>query len=249
MEQATNFRGLLCFCPREAKDLMCRMTKSCLLPLFAVVLMAAESSWTTKPISQWNVEDAKQVLSNSPWVKTAVVRMLPQRSEAQMRDGGRMGMTQGAGLGALDPSILTGFGGKRLVAKPPKRQTLIVRWESVPAIRGAELKTGDERAPAWDGDYYALAIYDVPGLEDQKTLPVELKKAAFLRRDGKKDLYPVRVDLLFDEKGATVVYLFPRSGEISLEDKRIELVAQIGRMFVAQSFSIEEMQFQGKLEL
>lgn len=229
---------------------MRRITKLWLIPVSVVVLMAADASWKSKPVSQWNVDDAKQVLSNSAWVKTAVVALLPQRSEAQMRDGGRMGMTQGAGLGALNPSILTGVGGgKHLVPKPPKRQTLLVRWESAPAIRSAELKAGDERAPAWDGDYYALAIYDVPGLEDQKTLPVELKKAAFLRRDGKKDLYPVRVDLLFDEKGAIVVYLFPRSGEISTEDKRIELVAQIGRMFVAQFFSTEEMQFQGKLEL
>jgi len=229
---------------------MSRITRFGLLPFSAVLMLAADPSWKTKPISQWNIDDAKQVLANSPWVKTAAVTILPQRSEAQMREAGRMGMVHGTGLGALDTSILTGFGGgKHLVAKPPKRLTLLVRWESAPAIRSAELKTGDERAPAWEGDYYAIAIYDVPGLEDQKTLPVELKKAAFLRRDGKKDLKPARVDLLVDEKGISVVYLFPRSGEIAREDKRVELVAQIGRMFVAQSFSTEEMQFQGQLEL
>lgn len=228
---------------------MSRITRFC-LPLLSVVLMlAADASWKTKPISQWNTDDAKQVLANSPWVKTAVVTILPPRSEAQMREAGRMGMVRGTGLGALDASVLTGFGGKHLVAKPPKPLTLLVRWESARAIRSAELKTGDERAPAWDGDYYAIALYDVPGLEDQKTLPVELKKAAFLKRDGKKDLKPGRVDLLADEKGITVVYLFPRYGEITREDKSVELVAQIGRMFVAQSFSTEEMQFQGKLEL
>ena len=229
---------------------MCRITQSCLLPFSVALLMATDASWQTKPISQWNANDAKQVLSNSPWVKRAVVAMLPQRSEAQMRDGGRMGMGQGAGLGALDPSILTGLGGgKHLVPKPQKRQTLLVRWESASAIRSAELKAGDERAPAWDGDYYAIAVYDVPGLEDQKTLPVELKKSAFLRRDRRKDLKPARVVLLFDENLATVVYLFPRSEEITKEDKQIWFVAQIGRMYVAQSFHTEEMQFQGKLEL
>jgi len=215
-----------------------------------VLLMATDASWKGKPISQWNADDAKQVLSNSPWVKKAVVTTLPQRSEAQLRDGGRMGMSQGAGLRALDPSILTGLGGgKHLVAKPRKRQTLLVRWESASAIRSAELKVGDERAPAWDGDYYAIAVYDVPDLEDQKTLPVELKKAAFLRRDGRKDLQPLRVDLLFDEELATVVYLFPRSEKITKEDKDIWFVAQIGRMHMAQSFHAEEMEFQGKLEL
>jgi hypothetical protein len=127
---------------------------------------------------------------------------------------------------------------------------LPVRWESASPIRGAELKIGDENAPAWDGDYYAIAVYDVPGLEDEKTLPVELKKAAFLRREGKKDLKPTRVDLLFDEnKGATVVFLFPRTEEITKEDRQIWFVTQIGQLFLEQLFDAGEMQYHGKIEL
>ena len=163
-----------------------------------------------------------------------------------------MGMTSGAGLGALNPSVLTGLGsGRRLVSKPAKRQTLLIRWESAAPIRNAELKTKDTRAPAWDGDYYAIAVYDVRGLEDQKTLPLALKKSAFLRREGKKDLKPQQVELLFDDDGelATVLYLFPKSGEISTADKHVWFAAQIGALFIEQSFDPGEMQFQKKLEL
>jgi len=229
---------------------MFRVTISLILPLSVHLLTAADPSWKTKDVSQWSVDEAQQVLANSPWVKKAVVKALPQRSEAQLRDAGRMGMSKGAGLAALDPSILTGLGGgKRLVPKAPKRQMLPVRWESAAPIRGAEVKTSDERAPAWNGNYYAIAVYDVPGLEDQKSLPVELRKSAFLRRKGRKDLKPVRAELLFDGDLATIVYLFPRSDEITREDKFIWFAAQIGQLFVEQSFDAREMQHRGKLEL
>jgi hypothetical protein len=48
---------------------------------------------------------------------------------------------------------------------------------------------------------------------------------------------------------ATVVYFFPRSVEITRKDGWITFGAQIGRLFVTQPFSVEEMQFRGKLEL
>jgi hypothetical protein len=190
------------------------------------------------------------VLANSAWVRSAEVTILPQRSEAQMRDSGRMGGANGAGIGVLGPSIFTGVGeGKRLVPKPEKRQTFMLRWESARTVRGAELKLKDERAPAWEGDYYALAIYGVPGLEEQKNLPLELRKTAFLRRHGNKDLKPAKVELLFDGDLATLVYLFPRSQPITQQAGDIWFAAQIGQIFVKQSFHVAAMEFLGKLEL
>ncbi len=161
-----------------------------------------------------------------------------------------MGASRGVGLGALDPSILLGVGsGKRLVPKPAKRQVLAVRWESAAPVRKAELKIKDTHAPDWEGSYYAIAVYGVPGLEDQKTVPVELKKTAFLRREGTKSLQAERVELVFDEDSATVLYLFPRSKEITAADKHVWFAAQIGGLFVEQSFNPGEMVFQGKPEL
>jgi hypothetical protein len=233
------------------REVKCMMRSGPCLILFAAALLSASGpSWNDKDISQWTLEDARQVLRASPWVRRAEVNTLPSRSEAQMRDAGRMGTTKGAGFGALDASIFTGLGeGKRLVPKPATRQTFVVRWESAALVRQAELKTGDTHAPDWEGKYYALAVYGVPGLEDQRTLPLALKKSAFLRQLGHKDLKPQRVELLFDGDRATVLYLFPRSSGISAADKHVWFVAQIGSLFVEQSFDPGEMQFQGKLEL
>jgi hypothetical protein len=46
-----------------------------------------------------------------------------------------------------------------------------------------------------------------------------------------------------------IVYLFPRSKEIAQRDKRLEFDAKIGRLEFAQPFFVDEMVFQGKLEL
>src|SRR5271157_4057930 len=175
---------------------MFRTTKFCLLPLSVALLMAGgDASWRTKPLAQWNEEDAKQILASSPWVKKAVAAIIPERSEAQLRDGGRMGGGEGMGLDALDASILTGIGGTRQRGKGAgtlfsEHGALVVRWESALPVRTAELKAGEGGAPDWDGEYYAIAVYDVPGLSsaDPKSLAGELKKAAALKRDGKKDV-------------------------------------------------------------
>ena len=231
---------------------MYRLTKSCLLPFSVVLLMAAESSWTTKPMSQWTVGDAKQVLSNSPWVKKATVQLLPKRNEASRRDGGLMGGSQGTGLeGFSVTSALTGFGrSNQPGTRYGKTHALIVRWESAVPVHAAESKI-DETDGADDyGDYYALAVYNVPVVSSEEFDKAELKRTALLKRNGKKDLKAARVEVeLLPNNVATVVYLFPRSEEISKEDKRIELVAQIGRLLVSQLFHTAEMQFQGKLEL
>jgi hypothetical protein len=224
----------------------------CLVPCSAALLLAADPSWKTKEVSQWTLADAQQLLKDSPWVKKTLATVLPQRSEAQQRDSGHMGGGTGAGLDAFSPGNLIGVGkpSRRYAANMQQRRTLIVRWESAMPVRSAESKIEDMNAPTWEGEYYAIAVYGVPGLEDQKKLPVELRKTAFLHRDGKKDLLPARVDLEYtDETTATVVYLFPLSAGITAKDREIWFAAQIGQLFVEQSFDAAQMQFRGKLEL
>lgn len=217
---------------------MSRLTHPLSLPFLAVLMLAADPTWKDKQISQWDERDANQVLAGSPWVKRIAPTLLRQLNEAQLRDAGRMGGGKGVGLDR-----------KKDDSKP--RAVLTVRWESALPVRTAELKAGEQDAPDWDGDYYAIAIYDVPGLKpaDQKNTG-ELKRTAVLRREGKKDLKPVRVDVvLFGAGMARLVYLFPRSVKLTAADPHILFVAQIGRLYLAPIFDTAEMQLDGKLEL
>jgi hypothetical protein len=240
---------------RGLKHFMRQISKGVLLLVPVVALTAADPSWTNKPIPQWSVEDAKEILASSPWVNRVTVGVIPAKNEAQQREGGKWGGSQGVGFESLSPAVFTGVGG---VQQPGKRRAIPgrinpveVRWESAAPVRAAEKRAQDTDAPAWEGNYYVIAVYDVPGLDiNERWLAGELKHAALLKLDGKKALKPERVDCLPQVGGlTTVVYLFPRTTKITLENKRIELDARFGRLSLAQSFFTREMQYQGKLEL
>ncbi len=218
------------------------------------LLIAADPAWMSKPIQQWDEEDAKQVLTNSPWVKHAKPALLPEQTEDQRREGGQMGGGKGVGLQGV------GGGGVFAPAQNPQAgkakagsgyaDALTVRWESAVPVRVAEMKAKEIGAPDWDGEFYAIAVYDVPGLKGSNSELNILKRAAFLKREGKKDIKPERVDVMQRANGLSiVVYLFPRSDEITRDDKRIRFAAQIARLYLERDFDTAEMEFQGKLQL
>jgi hypothetical protein len=179
---------------------------------------------------------------------------LPLKNESVVRASGLMGSGQSVDIEALGGApALTGIGASQPTRRRarPKSLEVEVRWESALPVRAAELKAQEEDLPEWQGSAYAIAIYDVPGLNvNQKSLPKWLSKEAYLKRDGKKDLKPAGVNLLPQEGGlTTIVYLFPRSEEITVEDQRVEFTALFGTLSLAQYFYPAQMQFQGKLEL
>ena len=81
------------------------------------------------------------------------------------------------------------------------------------------------------------------------TLESELKKQAVLKRAGKKDVKPSGVEVHERDDGPLIIFLFPRSAEITSSDRDVTLDAQIGRLKFAAEFQPEEMVYDGKLAL
>jgi hypothetical protein len=235
------------------------------LLLSGLPLSGYDPAWVEKSIPQWDDQDAKQILTESPWVKNVKLERVRDLSEFERRDGGNWeaGLKPGVGLAGLDLfgiGDLFGVGGpfasdsesfarelaRRLRSDLP---IVAVRWESALPVRAAEKITGAAGLPAWQGDYYAISVHNVTP-PFRWNLANELKDIAFLKRDKKKDLKPSRVEIERHDDGLmTVVYLFPRSAGITIKDSNVRFIAQIGRMFISQFFFPEEMQFQGKPEL
>jgi hypothetical protein len=222
-----------------------------------VLLSGSVPSWEQKTISQWDDQDAKQILADSPWVKSVKLERVRDLSKFQRRDGGNLsaGVPPYVGFFWLDLSAFSGLFGnsnpeeleiERASRWQPQLGNVVVRWESADPVRAAEMKEG-EASPAWEGDYYAIAVYDVAP-PFKWNLANELRGLAYLERDKKKELKPARVQILPRNKGRiAIVYLFSRSTKIG-NDSNVRFVAQIGRMFVSQFFFPAEMQFQGKAE-
>ena len=224
--------------------------------------MAADPAWRSKPAAEWTEEDARQILARSPWVKENRAVITRRLTEDQLRDGGQMGQPRGVGNEGLDPkgsgptvspNVFSGPGGDdrsaRSLAQPI---TLKLVWESALPVQLAELKSHEAEPPTLEGDGYRIAVYGIPGAGfkgEPEELGKPLKSLAALKREGKKDVKPVSVEVFQRGSGLVVVYLFPLSAEIARKDRQIRFEAQIGRIVVAQTFDLSEMEFMGKLEL
>ena len=222
-----------------------------LIPCTAFLLLAAEPAWKNKPVANWTDEDAQQILENSPWAKIVVAGIARRQTEDERREG--VGYD-----GVVDKKLpLRQELGNPLLPGKPLPSTaptirLLVRWESALPIRAAELKAHAPTPPTLSDDGYIIAVYGVPASfakGDPTSLGKPLRESAFLRREGKKDVYPSRVEVFELESNVLVTYLFPLSAEISKNESVVEFSALIGRLQVSQHFLVQEMQFQGKPEL
>ena len=230
-----------------------------LIPCSAVLLTAAEPVWKDKPITDWTAEDAKQILTHSPWAKAVVAGVTRRQTEDERREGGNMGQPTGVGYDGVDQRRARPTAPGNLLPAPypvpavgSQGIPILVRWDSALPIRAAELKAHVPDPPTLSDDGYSIGVYGVPSSfakGDPTSLGKPLKEFAFLRRDGKKDVRPSRVEVFELEDSVAVVYLFPLSAEIGKRDAIVEFNALIGRLRVAQPFNLEEMQFQGKLGL
>jgi hypothetical protein len=244
---------------------MFRKWQMFLVPL--AMLAAADLTWKDKQVSEWSDDDAKQVLADSPWVKS-VTPSMAKGSQSSSNSGigrGNVGIGipglgfPGGGAGGRRggrggyPPNTGNNGGRNNNPTDQKLPALTLRWESAMPVREAELKARDVDAPTLPDDaHYAIAVYGIPVTMtngDWKKLADECKKNSALKREDKKDIKPSSVQVLRRENGPVIVFLFPRTQEITRDDRRIEFDAQINKLALTESFYLEDMTFQGKVEL
>jgi len=216
---------------------------------------ARDQAWKNRPISEWTETDAKTVITDSPWAMTVTATLETQSPRGKgIKIGGLdiPGLGHGGAGHSADHSKDNKTSKDSTAASAAKPPSLMLRWESAPAIREAERKAHDSSAPAIEEGYYVIAVYGIPRgtiAEASKDAAEGLKKQAVLKRYAKKDLKPTRVQIVPREDGPVVVYLFAKSGEITWRDHNIELDAQVGQWKFTQSFSLDDMIMQGNLEL
>lgn len=230
----------------------------------AGLIWAADPTWKDKQVSEWSDDDAKQVLADSPWVKSTTPSWIknspPSSSPGNGRPMGGFGIPGlgfpggGGGMGRRGGGYPnSGNNNPNNDTSNQKLPMLTLRWESAMPVREAELKARDVNAPTLeDEDHYAIAVYGVPVTMingNTKSLEDNCKKNASLKREDKKDIKPSSVQVLRREDGPVVVFLFPRTKEITRDDRRVEFDAQINKLALTESFYLEDMKFQGKTEL
>ena len=114
------------------------ISASSLFLVSAALLAAQDAPWLTKPTTQWDESDARQVLTSvSPWAKITTATVVRQLTEDQEREAGRMGGNKDLSIGdVLVPTTL--FGGKQ--------QSRHSMGERIPDPRGGS-EAGRPRRP------------------------------------------------------------------------------------------------------
>lgn len=170
-----------------------------LLVFAAALLVAGDDSstasaprpaWATQQSALWTQDDAKQLLTDSPWAKSLTPSIVRHNPEDDRRPFGRRGGFGFPGGGypgggypgggypgggypggyppqdrypqdnPQDSRRSNDKSGNSDDEKPPK---LTLRWESALPVREAELKARDENAPTLeDENHYAIAVYGIP---------------------------------------------------------------------------------------
>jgi hypothetical protein len=284
ISQHRNFLPLSAFTEQGSISVLKRWILA-LLPIPVLLLAANGQSWKDRKPAEWTPDDAKQVLTDSPWVKYVTPEVDRNANSGQRRQGG--GANRGGGMGRGGVGIsLPGVGiGRRTGGGYPgggypggnypngdpngggrngrrgesnsgggqaQPRELTVRWESAFPVREAALKAPEPNAPSVDEAHYAVAVYGVPARMQQgdaKKFQDTLKKNAALKRLGRKDLKPSSVEVLDHKNSLVILYLFPRSKEITLQDKEVDFRARIGRFKITEPFYTDQMVYAGKLEL
>lgn len=184
-----------------------------------------EPTWKDKQYFEWTESDAKEVLSGSPWVK----QLVPTYVEKPVKAG------------------------KPEPAKParPTPPTLTIRWESAQPIQEAQAKTPKGKPLPVDSKNYTILVFGVPRsiVSDAASFTEELKKTAMLRRTGKQNLRPSRVEVIQRKDGAAVMYTFSKENEITWRDATVQFEAQIADLKLSQTFNTGDMRFHAALEL
>ncbi len=229
---------------------------------------AAGSTWKDKQIPDWTEADAKQLLADSPWTKT-LTPAVDKPAETKKSDTSKPSRFKlgGFGLGRRNTSDASSSGSSASTAPPPDANssssspapassdqppTLKLRWASALPVREAELKSRDTGAPAVDEAHYAIAVYGVPNKvvkDDSERTANQLKADAAIKREAKEDIRPSGVQIFLHDDGAMILYLFPRTEEITWRDHVLEFDAQIGHLKLKQTFASDDMRFRGTLEL
>ena len=145
---------------------------------------------------------------------------------------------------------------------PGPSVTAIIRWQSAKPVKqallkakyGAEVETMPQVKEIVDRieTHYVIALTNLPrsiSRLDPAQVQKALKDITALAVKGRDLMHPEVIQLLPGEQSASLFFAFSRAKAITMDDKEVEFSTHIGPMKFKKKFKLQEMVFDGKLEL
>jgi hypothetical protein len=237
--------------------------------LLALAMCAwAADFWQTKPYTDWTDKETQKIETNSPWSKQVPVSMGEGgggsgKSGGKGNRGGNTSEIEGTGSGFGNG----GSGGRNSGGQDvgggggSPALTLTISWRTALPVRQAvarnkfptDAATNPDARKMVDEDqkFYAIMVGGLPGriLRGGDKMKEMLLTNTSLSVKGKDPIAPTNVQTGGNEQRAVVVFMFPKTSPLSLDDKDVEFSTKLGPLVVKQKFHLKEMVFNNKLEL
>jgi hypothetical protein len=232
--------------------------------------------WQKKKYTAWSEKETLRVITKSPWA--SVVNSGPRGGAPPPRptgfDASNSGSPAGnASNGANGPPRGGGmrggrgrFGGRTFVPSP----AVTMRWHSAKPVQQAvaNLRYGSEsegigepRNGIHPREHHVLGIYGL-SVTAAQLRPEQLRRAVWIETRTGRVLRPVSVYLDRGQKdgpepgvpgprvGYTLYAFFDRGARaIRRDDREIEVVFRYGRSDYKKKFKLDQMMFDGNLEI
>lgn len=139
--------------------------------------------------------------------------------------------------------------------------SITVSWRSSLAVREAVAKEkyGTEAATSADAKklvedepkFYLVMVSGLPGraLHGNDKMKESLLQSTSLIVKGKDAIQATDLQTGGNEQRPLVLFMFPKTAPLSLDDKDVEFSTRLGTIVVKQKFHLKEMMFNGKLDL
>jgi len=242
-------------------------------PLFlalAICLWAADF-WQSKPYTDWSDKDVQKMETNSPWAKQVPVAAEggggSGKSGGKGNRGGSTSELDGGPSGGLSNGGNAGRNtgiqdvGGSAMGGGAAAMTLTVTWQSALPVRqafakkkfGAEAATSPDAKKMIEEDpkVYAILVSGLPAraIRGNDKMKESLLQATSLIVKGKDPIQASDVQTGGNEQRAVLLFTFPKTAALTLDDKEVEFSTKLGPIVVKQKFHLKEMVFNGKLDL
>jgi hypothetical protein len=226
--------------------------KLALLTMTAAVAVWAADAWTKAPVD-WNDKDLEKVMFDSPWGDRMAVET------GQRGNVGNADDTKGAMQGNLTAPIW-------------------VAWRTALPIRLAVARQSKQAANEAEQTVTVLSMSGFPAQFRADAADIaKLTADTVIKVKGKPEIHPMQVEVTggpaLAGKGAPggapgggpgggkggfkggafgnfdVILAFPKNLGLTVDDKEFEFVSKVGKMTIRKKVKLQEMVFNGKLEM
>ena len=215
--------------------------------LLACAALVAADFWEDKDFTTWSDKEVEKMLTDSPWSKKVTIVLGSLQEEPAAQSGRRTAPPEDCGGSGQFQRIQRADVWLSWNSALPVKQALVRREVGTDAPIPSDL----QQLLTQDEPFYNVTVVGLPpAFAVLASMADAVKAETMLKRKGQEPIAPEDIRLFRDaDQSIRIVYLFPKTDVITLDDKDVEFVTKLSGVDVKKKFKLADMVFGGQLAL